>query len=282
MNDLVLHPITSSNIEQFISKPSHALLITGGSGSGKLHTAEYLAAQLLNCEQANLSKQPYFAHIQPDNGSTSIDAIRELQKLLVLKVPGKQLIRRVIIIEDAHLMTTEAQNALLKALEEPPLDTVLILLTPNPKQLLPTITSRLQTVNILPVSQKTLIKTFGDTPETKKAILLSGGKAGLFKALLENQEHPLLAQIDQAKQYLRKSSFERQQTITTQDREEIQLFLQALLLVCEAALKASTVKRNKSEVKRWHERCNTILEAQDMLDKNAQIKLLLTNLALQM
>jgi DNA polymerase-3 subunit delta' len=67
---------------------------------------------------------------------------------LSLKVPGKHQTDRVAIIIDAHTMTTEAQNALLKTLEEPPARTVLLLTARSEQSLLPTVRSRVRRVGL--------------------------------------------------------------------------------------------------------------------------------------
>ncbi|MEI9914152.1 MAG: hypothetical protein WDN66_04200 [Candidatus Saccharibacteria bacterium] len=60
-----------------------------------------------------------------DLKSISIDEVRAINDFLMLKVPVKRTINRIVIIEKAERLTLEAQNALLKNLEEPPLGTVL-------------------------------------------------------------------------------------------------------------------------------------------------------------
>lgn len=81
-------------------------------------------------------------HILEAEKSIKIKQVRELQRLLSLKpYSGKY---KIAIIPEAHLMTTEAQNALLKTLEEPSGQAILILTSPSEFLLLPTIISRCQ------------------------------------------------------------------------------------------------------------------------------------------
>lgn len=81
-------------------------------------------------------------HVLETEKSISINQIRELQELLSLKpYSGKY---KIAIIPEAHLMTVQAQNALLKTLEEPSGQAVLILTSPSEYLLLPTIISRCQ------------------------------------------------------------------------------------------------------------------------------------------
>lgn len=78
--------------------------------------------------------------------SIGIDEIKRLQKKLFLKPYKGQ--NKAVIIPQAHTLTTEAQNALLKVLEEPPLHTVIILTTEKKDALLPTIQSRCQIIDV--------------------------------------------------------------------------------------------------------------------------------------
>lgn len=78
--------------------------------------------------------------------SIGIEDVKLMQKKISLK-PMKSP-TKAVIIEDAHLLTTEAQNALLKVLEEPPANTILILGTDSKEALLPTIRSRCQLIEL--------------------------------------------------------------------------------------------------------------------------------------
>lgn len=83
-----------------------------------------------------------------------IDQIRNLIDTLCMKPYGPGL--RVVVIADAHCMNPEAGNALLKMLEEPPANTVLILTAPQTSDLLPTIVSRCQHIRFRPLTNATL------------------------------------------------------------------------------------------------------------------------------
>ena len=151
MHDTLLYnPQTKRHVAQFIETPSHALLLVGPTGSGKTHLATAIACSVLGQTFAGIASYPYFTIISPEEkgGAISIEVIRGLQHDVRLKTLGDNPLRRVFIVEHADKLTVEAQNALLKLLEEPPADTVLILTAASKRLLLPTITSRLQTVNI--------------------------------------------------------------------------------------------------------------------------------------
>src|SRR5690348_4509566 len=132
MSELLLHPTTQAAIERFVARPSHAVLLVAPPGAGKATMARYLAAKLLDIDAEALDKHPHFKQLTPKDGKAiSIDSVREIARFLALKTTGKHTVARVVIIESAQFLTTQAQNALLKTIEEPPADTVLILAAPS-------------------------------------------------------------------------------------------------------------------------------------------------------
>jgi DNA polymerase-3 subunit delta' len=216
MADLVLHPSTEKALQQYLGRTTHAILLVGPPGSGKRATAQYVAAGLLGKTPQALELYPYLTTIAPVDGKAiPIDSVRELQKFMTLKIPGSgEGISRLAIIEDAHLMTTEAQNALLKTLEEPPLDTVLIMTATSPEALLKTIRSRVRALHVIvpPIESLTLHfqkQNFSDQ-DIQKALLVSGGLPGLTTALLTAQEtHPLYEATQQARTLLQAKAYDR-------------------------------------------------------------------------
>lgn len=133
----------------------HALLIEGESGSGRRTLAAYAVALLLcskenppchkcsSCRKLKSGTHPDRLVIAPENDKKSIgvDQIRKLRGIANL-APHAAL-RRVCLICDAELMTAEAQNALLKLMEEPPPSLTLICTARSREALLETLTSRM-------------------------------------------------------------------------------------------------------------------------------------------
>ncbi len=140
--NLVLHPRTQEAVDRYLTHPAQSVLVTGAAGSGLTTLAHSMAASLLGVDAQKLLEQPYVRLISPENDKISITNIRDLQQFVSLQIPSKRQIGRVILIDDAHTMTREAQNTLLKLLEEPPRQTVLLLVASRPRLLLPTILSR--------------------------------------------------------------------------------------------------------------------------------------------
>jgi DNA polymerase-3 subunit delta' len=149
----------------------HAYLFTGLAGAGK-KTLSSLFAQALICEgqgdkPCNVCRtcRQYLAGSHPDvlwvrkpedKTGIGVDQIRDMQA--EIKVKPYQAGRRICFIETAHLMTDQAQNALLKTLEEPPPHTLIFLLADNTNALLPTILSRCQAFRISSISREDTAK----------------------------------------------------------------------------------------------------------------------------
>lgn len=143
----------------------HAFLFVGAEGSGKKTLARELAASL-NCENIGNGGYPLPCHacntcrritansfadlhyIRRDGKKMSIgvDEIHKMQEDIVLSSAESD--HRIYVIEEAEKLTPQAQNAMLKTLEEPPLGVVIILLAQEADKILSTIKSRVQTVNM--------------------------------------------------------------------------------------------------------------------------------------
>lgn len=284
MNKLLLHPSVIKQLEALTANPPHALGIVGAPGVGKTAAAIYIAEKLLDSPDA--SKHPYVKVFSPEKGVVTIEQAREIVQFTRLATIGSQQIRRVIIIENAECMTLEAQNAILKVLEEPPADTLIILTLAGTQSVLATIMSRLQLVSMPAPSLAMANDYFSakghSTAEINKAYIMSSGAPGLMDAILSSDnEHPLLQSIQQAKSILQSDTFERlmmiDDIIKSKQTNEL---LYGLQQTAQSALSANAKSKNDAGVVRWQSVVASIYEARELLQRNAQGKLVLTNLLL--
>jgi DNA polymerase III subunit delta' len=185
---------------------AHAYLITGPDHIGKTHLAlEFAAALNCNgeespchhctpCRKTMQGTHPDVQVIKPESARLKIDQIRRLQYDLALSPHEGR--RRVCVISQFERATTEAANALLKTLEEPPRHVVLILTASDASLLLPTIVSRCQILPLrsvpTPIIEATLRERTEDEAKVQLVAALAGGRVGW--ALQAIQEPALLEQ----------------------------------------------------------------------------------------
>jgi DNA polymerase-3 subunit delta' len=266
------------------------LAIVGPDGSGKRSLSEILAAEILNLtDEKKLSSQPFIRIIEPENISVSIEQIRGLINFTKLKIAGATNgIKRVAIIDKAGSMTAEAQNALLKLLEEPPTDTVLILNTANAEALLPTVRSRSQQLVVKQPPRQNLESFFlasgFSLKQIQSAYMMSGGLPGLMHAMLtEESDHPLVHAAAQARELLKSTAFERLCTVDTLAKQKTDCtnLLFILQQMSRAALDNAAITGAQDRTyKQWHRILRSAYDAEAALHNQAQAKLTLTNFML--
>ena len=198
----------------------HGLLLQGPAGVGKERFASALAAALFcrrsgdrveacgDCPECQLSRAGnhsdlHWLRILEKKKSIGVDQVREVcERLAMTSMRGGH---RVAVIVPAEKMTTAAQNALLKTLEEPAPRTVLILVTARPSLLLPTLRSRCQRVEIArpdPAGSLRWLESTG-VPASARLLAVAGGSplkaqalAPHFEALEEQMSGLLEALLD--------------------------------------------------------------------------------------
>ena len=284
MKDLVLNAQTRQQLEAFTLKPAHALMVVGPIGSGKRTLAIKLAEAVLGLRNGGFADHPYALLIAPEEGKAiGIEAARKLEQFLALKVPGKTAHDRVIIIEDAHLLTVEAQNALLKTLEEPPAGTILILTANHEQTVLPTIRSRAQVVPVGRLEKVELHDHFKqnfDDASIEKAYAISGGLPGLMHALLNDADHPLVTATEKARELLSRTGYERLAMVDELTKQKA-LALNVTVILQQMA-RVALQNAQDPVARRWCRILEASYEAGEALTNNAQPKLVLTKLMLNL
>ena len=161
-------------------KLNSAYMFEGIDGIGKKKMAYELAKILLEIEHPENS--PDYIEVFPNGNSVKVDQIRKLQSDIIIKPHNKY---KIYILNNAEKMTVEAQNALLKTLEEPPQYAIIILVTNNKEALLDTIKSRCDIVkfNSIPHNEMVGYLVQNGVEEKKATLLTSFSRGSLERAL---------------------------------------------------------------------------------------------------
>jgi DNA polymerase-3 subunit delta' len=189
-------------------RPPHALLLFGPDGVGKTTLAMDLAAGLLcldpdpaarpcrscaACRKVEHGNHPDLHLLEPEGAGQQI-RVGQVQalaaELALLPLEGRF---RVAVIEHANRLNPDAQNALLKTLEEPPARVCLILAADDTAALLPTVVSRCARLRLGPVATEAIVELLGETGladsvQGSALARLSGGRPGVAIALARRPE----------------------------------------------------------------------------------------------
>lgn len=195
LSDLVGQAVLKDTLTSALQRDmvASAYLLTGPAGTGKTSTARILATSL-NCEESpgpepcgqcgNCRAIPLGDHpdvLEIDAASNGgIDQIRSLIEFVATR-PVKAL-RKVVVVDECHMLSTAASNALLKTLEEPPAGVTFILCTTERNAVLDTIKSRCQELSFRPLSTDDLISNLSNIAEQEGITITESAVAELARA----------------------------------------------------------------------------------------------------
>jgi replication-associated recombination protein RarA len=289
VTDLIAHPLTRSEIDAYLAHPSHALLIYGMAGIGKMFVARHIAAGLLGVEFDKLQTVPYYREWKPDDkGVLKLEDAHAIVAYTKLKTTGTRSLRRVIVIEQAQSLTLDAQNALLKLIEEPPIDTAILMTVTSETALLATIRSRTQSLHVRKPTKDILLQAYVSSIETNDSLermyLLSSGLPGLLYALIHSDtQHPLAVMIQTAKDVLSADNFTRLTMIDKFSvRTDAQLLVDSLGQIARTGIATGASRNQSVTIKKWHSILSSVQVAQQQLSSSGSPKLILSDLFLHM
>lgn len=170
---------------------AHSHILAGPDGIGKSPMARSLAGLILRPDSDVERQYVDITEVRPDGKSIGVDEVRRIvSEANIMPFEGS---RKVIIIYNGELMTTQAQNALLKTVEEPQPGVYFIILTKSLDNLLPTIRSRCAIHRLAPLSREEMAeyirKTYGlSGPALDEAAAISLGIPGQADAFIGDPE----------------------------------------------------------------------------------------------
>lgn len=267
---------------------SHGYMFLGISGIGKfLFAKEFAKAILCNenigcdtcksCIEFDSSNNPDFQIIEPEEKSIKIEQIR----LMNSKIYEKPIIsnKKVYIINNAETMTKEAQNCLLKTLEEPPEYAVIVLIGTNENMFLNTIRSRCVKINFNKIKDEDLkdrlVKKYGYKNITENLLKLFSGS--FEKAISLQGKQEIYLNIENTFNNIENTNIIdllNQKEIITKNKEEIVNILEYINVLFFDKVKNG----NNNYIKA----IRIVEDTKDRLNKNANLDMTIDNLLMKL
>src|SRR5919198_5570060 len=168
-------------LRQAAARPHHAYLLAGPEGGGKQQAARAFAAALLcdklgcggcrACTLALAERHPNVFVVEPEGRDIHVETVREEvwhPAYRTAPEPG----RKVFVVREADRLNPAAADVLLKVLEEPPADAVIVLLSARPDELPGTVVSRCHVVTFMPLPEPFVVETLeGEGVPAERALL---------------------------------------------------------------------------------------------------------------
>lgn len=215
---------------------AHAYVFSGPDGVGKALTAFALAGALLcsegpegpraanracgacpACRKVAARSHPdlIILEVLPDKKEISIDQVRDAQSAVSLRAYEGR--KKVLIVNAADRLNSSAANAFLKTLEEPPEDTIIVLVTSQPHLLIPTIRSRCQEVRFRPLGDETIARFLVERKghDRARAAMLAAVSGGSLGKALAGEPGEAAARRDSAIDVLLRVAAEPMEERTT-------------------------------------------------------------------
>lgn len=276
---------------------NHAYCFVGRSHIGKTTLARRIAADVLGCAPDKIHVTPDVLHITRESDEKtgklkkdiSVDQIRHAVQFFYESPFGRSGYK-VLIIEDAELMSIAAANALLKTLEEPRGKRVIFLLTRNEKSLLPTILSRCQTIFFNTVAHADLMQYVLEQGcgEDRAQLLVrhADGLPGLCVSWMMDPElfEIYMTEVQRFTSLIGKPYYEKLQNIENlfndpKDHINSRVKLQEVIHIWHANLISEEYKLPAKSIVQLHD---AFLDAKQKLNQNVHPRLLLEHIMLQL
>lgn len=253
---------------------NHSYLVEGDMGSNTKDCSDYFVSRI--AIKHAIPKE--HVHTIATNKSISVDSIRSLLSTLRHAKLRGNTFQRLLYIPRAEMMTHEAQNTLLKSLEEPPKDVLFILSTDQAGSLLPTIRSRCQTIRIEKVSQQEAAAHFTtyEANTLSKAYHAAGGQVAFMEQLLKGGGDSFAT----ARSILTSKKYDRLVKVNelASNRALTSEMLAAMNVMLASLIKQSVEQSNPATTRLHIQQFKRVERAQEALAQNSNAKIILTEL----
>ena len=261
IKQLLQDSISSNNI-------LHSYLFLGKKGIGKMLFANDFAKAILckneiQCLKFEEKNHPDFSIITPEGNSIKIDQIRNLQNKIMEKPIESE--RKIYVIDDSETMTKDAQNCLLKTLEEPPEYATIILICSNENMLLSTVKSRCTKITFNNISKEDLLNyTSEDLIDLADGSIGNAIRLNEEKELFENVKH-----VFENIQKYDKIDFVKNAEIIYKSKDDIYEILELINIILF----------NKAKIDKNYANCiNLVEKAKNRLKQNANFDMTIDDL----
>ena len=268
----------------------HSYLFVGNEGIGKFHFAKEFAKMVLcvykngcnqckSCKEFDTENHPDFLVVEPEGNTIKVEQIRQM----ISKIIEKPIIsdKKVYIVNDSDKMTEEAQNTLLKTLEEPPENIIIILIAKKEGKILDTIKSRCAKITFQPIEQDKLKEILKKQYQYENISehLLTFFNGSIEKALKVKEKKEIYEQIEKVVLKIKQmSKIEMLNQKNNIDKEEMINILEYMnLLFWEQSTQVDT-KERESAVKS----ILIIEETKKRIQSNCNFDMTVDNMLLQL
>jgi len=276
MSNVYIHPHTQQHLDSIVRDLPQSLVFTGPKGVGLSAIVAYVA-DLMQARPIYVLPEKD-EKVDLEKGVITVDVIRRLYGMTKTIETGT----RLVVIDYAERMGVQAQNAFLKLLEEPGVNTYFILLTHTPSKLLATIRSRVQLVEVAPITPEQsgqLLDELQVTNAQKRAQLLfiaTGLPAQLTKLATDEKVFEARAQvIRDARTYLQGRMYDRLKLALQykDDRQGALILLLDAMKLIQGSLKTG---KNPEQVKK----ITLLLKTHERIEANGNVRLQLASVML--
>jgi len=262
------HPTTQVLIERLRLNTPQSLMLTGQVGVGLMDVARAIA------------KGSEATTVSPDESKASRPITTEMIRTLYGATRSKSVGRQYVIMSEAHAMTSGAQGAFLKLLEEPNAAIHFILTTSYPDNLLPTIRSRVQQYAVAPITPQQsgdYLTELGITDATlrRQLLYLAEGLPEELARLIESEEYFAEAaqRMKDARELLQAPLYEKLLVVNSyrDNRRNASELIRAAIRLTRRSVSEHPQKGLITQLEK-------LIEATEKLDANASVRLTLTQL----